>query len=105
MAHLGDPVEDLAWAYRALWSPERFVDLEDFVRAYEEFGGPKVTEQALRFYRIFAEAKFATISLRASRSFADGVSGNLRLADRAATVTASMKRCLAWIADNGEGRA
>ncbi|QRI79196.1 MULTISPECIES: phosphotransferase family protein [Rhodococcus] len=105
MAHLGDPVEDLAWAYRALWSPERFVDLEEFVRSYEEFGGPKVTEHALRFYRVFAEAKFATISLRASRSFADGVSGNLRLADRAATVTASMKRCLAWIADSGKGSA
>ncbi|MFZ2173746.1 MAG: phosphotransferase family protein [Rhodococcus sp. (in: high G+C Gram-positive bacteria)] len=105
MAHLGDPVEDLAWAYRALWSPEGFVGLEEFVRSYEEFGGPKVTEHALRFYRVFSEVKFATISLRASRSFADGVSGNLRLADRAATVTASLKRTLDWIADNGTGWA
>lgn len=105
MAHLGDPVEDLAWAYRALWSPEGFVGLEEFVRSYEEFGGPKVSEHALRFYRIFSEVKFATISLRASRSFADGVSVNLRLADRAATVTTSLKRGLNWIVDDGKGWA
>jgi len=101
MAHLGDPVEDLAWAYRPLWSPERFIGIDDFVRAYEAFGGPPVNPQSLRFYRIFSEVKFATISLKAARAFADGTTTNLRLADRAATVTASLTRCLEWIASDG----
>ncbi len=102
MAHLGDPVEDLAWAYRDLWSPQRFVPLQEFTRAYESFGGPPVAPRSLRFYRIFSEVKFATISLRAARAFADGVTGNLRLADRAATVTAALTRCLEWITADPE---
>jgi aminoglycoside phosphotransferase (APT) family kinase protein len=94
MVHLGDPVEDLAWVYRPLWSPERFLDLESFVHRYETFGGPAVDPDALVYHRIFAEVKFATISLRAARSFADGTTTNLRLADRAATVTPALT--LAW---------
>jgi len=42
MAHLGDPVEDLAWIYRSLWSPERHVPLDEFVRAYEAAAGAAV---------------------------------------------------------------
>jgi aminoglycoside phosphotransferase (APT) family kinase protein len=94
MVHLGDPVEDLAWAYRPLWSPARFVDLGSFVDRYQAFGGPAVDPNALLYHRILAEAKFATISLRAARAFADGATNNLRLADRAATVTRSLALAL-----------
>ena len=31
MVHLGDPLEDLAWAYRTRWSLEQFVPLDEFV--------------------------------------------------------------------------
>ncbi|MCW3010315.1 MAG: putative aminoglycoside phosphotransferase, partial [Solirubrobacterales bacterium] len=86
LAHLGDPVEDLAWAYRDFWSPARFVPLEDFVDAYAAAGGPRPRPAHLRYYRVFTEAKFATISLRAARAFHEGRTTNLRLADRAATV-------------------
>jgi aminoglycoside phosphotransferase (APT) family kinase protein len=94
MVHLGDPVEDLAWAYRTFWSPERFLDLAGFVHCYQEFGGPVVDLDALLYHRVFAEVKFATISLRAARMFVDGTTTNLRLADRAATVTASLALAL-----------
>jgi aminoglycoside phosphotransferase (APT) family kinase protein len=94
MVHLGDPVEDLAWVYRPLWSPERFLDLESFVHRYETSGGPAVDPDALVYHRILAEVKFATISVRAARAFADGTTTNLRLADRAATVTPALT--LAW---------
>jgi aminoglycoside phosphotransferase (APT) family kinase protein len=97
LAHLGDPVEDLAWAYRSFWSPKRFVSLEEFVAAYAEAGGPRPSPAHLRYYRVFTEAKFATISLRAARAFAEGRTNNLRLADRAATVTESLTHCLAWM--------
>lgn len=104
MVHLGDPVEDLAWVYRPLWSPERFLDLESFVHRYEAFGGPAVDPDALIYHRILAEVKFATISLRAARAFAEGTTTNLRLADRAATVTPALT--LAWeLLDRLDARA
>jgi aminoglycoside phosphotransferase (APT) family kinase protein len=99
MVHLGDPVEDLAWIYRPLWSPARFLDLGEFVRRYEEFGGPSVDRAALLYHRVLAEVKFATISVRAARAFADRVTTNLRLADRAATVTASLALALDLVAE------
>lgn len=98
MAHLGDPVEDLAWAYRALWSPERFVSLCEFVAAYEREAGVRVETHRLRWHRVFCEVKFATISLQAARSVVDGHSHNLRLIDRARTVAPALSRCLDWIA-------
>jgi aminoglycoside phosphotransferase (APT) family kinase protein len=97
MAHVGDPVEDLAWAYRALWSPRRFVPLEEFVAAYEAAGGPPVAAESLRWNRIFCEVRYATISLQAARSFLDGHSRNLRLIDRARTVPPAVRLCLEWI--------
>jgi aminoglycoside phosphotransferase (APT) family kinase protein len=97
MAHIGDPVEDLAWAYRGIWSPERFVSLDEFVNAYEAAAGVTVTAEALRWNRVFCEVKFATISLQAARSFVDGRSHNLRLIDRARTVIPSVRRCLEWV--------
>jgi aminoglycoside phosphotransferase (APT) family kinase protein len=97
MAHLGHPAEDLAWAYRALWSPERFVPLDEFVTAYTAAGGAAVDAGTLRWHRVFSEAKFATISLLGARSVVDGKSHNLRLIDRATTVVPALRRCLDWI--------
>jgi aminoglycoside phosphotransferase (APT) family kinase protein len=94
MVHLGDPAEDLAWIYRPLWSPHRFLDLGSFVRRYEEAGGPPVDPAALLYHRVLAEVKFAAISIRAARAFIDGATTNLRLADRAATVTTSLTLAL-----------
>jgi aminoglycoside phosphotransferase (APT) family kinase protein len=99
MAHIGDPGEDIAWAYRALWSPERFVSLEEFVAVYEAAGGARVPAEALRWHRVFGEVKFTVISLRASRSFADGATDNLRLIDRARTVIPALRRSLGWVAE------
>jgi aminoglycoside phosphotransferase (APT) family kinase protein len=97
MAHLGHPAEDLAWAYRDLWSPARFVPLEEFVAAYVEAGGAEIGADSLLWHRVFCEVKFATISLLAARSFADGTSQNLRLIDRTATVLPAVRRCLEWV--------
>ncbi|HVE23764.1 MAG TPA: phosphotransferase family protein [Sporichthya sp.] len=99
MAHLGDPAEDVAWAYRALWSPTRFVALDEFVAAYTEAGGAPIEAASLLWHRVFCELKFAAISLQAARSVVDGSSTNLRLADRARTVVPAVEACLSWIAD------
>jgi aminoglycoside phosphotransferase (APT) family kinase protein len=94
MVHLGDPAEDLGWIYRPLWSPQRLLDIHSFVRQYEEVGGPPVDPAVLLYHRAFAEVKFAAISIRAARAFIDGDTPNLRLADRAATVTTSLTLAL-----------
>lgn len=94
MCHLGDPVEDLAWSYRALWSPERSLRLDGFLDAYEAAGGARPEPAHLRWYQVFGEVKHSVISLTAGRSFADGGTLSLRHADRAATVPAFARRGL-----------
>ncbi|CAN5258218.1 phosphotransferase family protein [soil metagenome] len=103
MAHIGDPVEDIAWAYRALWSPERFVSAEDFVAEYERAGGPEISRRSLLYYRVFSEVKFATISLQAARAFIDGSSTSVRLLDRARTVIPALQRSLGWVRELSAG--
>ncbi len=98
MAHTGDPAEDLAWAYRTLWSPRRLVSITEFVAAYTEAGGASIDADSLRWHRVFSEAKFAAISLQAARSVLDGTSANLRLLDRARTVIPAVNLALGWIA-------
>jgi aminoglycoside phosphotransferase (APT) family kinase protein len=91
MAHIGDPAEDIAWIYRELWSPQKFVKLEDFVQLYKAKNGLDVGQKNIIFYQIFSEMKFATISLTASASVATAKSANLRHVDRAAKIP----QCLA----------
>lgn len=97
MVHLGDPVEDIAWAYRALWSPRTFLSLEEFVGRYTELSGIQVDPETLRFYRLLGEVKHSIISLTGARSFADARTRNLFLADRASTISAYLMQFLDWL--------
>ncbi len=97
MAHLGDPAEDIAWAYRALWTPEMHLPLDGFVARYHSAGGPAIRPENLLFYRLFGEIKHAVISLTAARSFADGRTNNLRLADRMTLALTCIKQFLDWL--------
>ena len=97
MAHLGDPVEDIAWAYRALWTPELHLSLDEFIAHYSASGGPPVDPETLRFYRLFGEIKHAVISLTAARSFADGRTSNLRLADRMTLALPCIRQFYDWL--------
>jgi aminoglycoside phosphotransferase (APT) family kinase protein len=97
MVHLGDPVEDIAWAYRSLWGPQAFLSLDEFVRRYTELSGIQVRPEALLFYRLLGEVKHSIISLTGARSFMDGRTRNLFLADRASTITTYLQQFLAWL--------
>ena len=92
MVHLGDPIEDLGWVYRALWSPERSLSFEEFITTYEQAADRPVDPAHLRWYQAFSEVKHAMISLTGARSFHDRASLNLRLADRAETLPAFLGR-------------
>ncbi len=91
MTHLGDPLEDLGWVYRSLWSPERSLPFDEFLAAYEAERGVTVDLEHLGWYRAFSEVKHSIISLTAARSFSDRLTHNLRHADRAETVPAFLQ--------------
>ena len=97
MAHLGDPMEDVAWAYRPLWSPERHLALEDFAALYTKSSGIPAPSENLRFYRLFSEIKHAVISLNAVRAFADGKASSLRMSDRMTMVPGLLKQFQDWV--------
>jgi aminoglycoside phosphotransferase (APT) family kinase protein len=97
MAHLGDPAEDIAWAYRSLWTPEMHLPLDAFVTRYHAASGPTIRPENLLFYRLFGEIKHTVISLTAARSFADGRTNNLRLADRMTLALPCIKQFLDWL--------
>lgn len=97
MAHIGDPAEDIAWIYRALWSPEKFLTLEEFLQIYEARIGRAICRRRMTYYRIFSEVKFATLSVVASASFANGKTDNFRLADRASKIGACLDHSFQWI--------
>jgi aminoglycoside phosphotransferase (APT) family kinase protein len=98
MVHLGDPVEDLGWVYRRIWTPERSLPFEEFLAAYEEEAGRRVEPDHLRWYQAFAEVKHSVISLHGARSFHDRRTANLRHADRAETVPAFLGRFFELVA-------
>jgi aminoglycoside phosphotransferase (APT) family kinase protein len=97
MVHLGDPVEDIAWAYRSLWGPQAFLSLDEFVARYTELSGIPVEPETLRFYRRLGEVKHSIISLTGARSFMDGRTRNLFLADRASTITSYLMQFMDWL--------
>jgi len=97
MVHLGDPVEDIAWAYRSLWGPQAFLSLDEFVKRYTDLSGIPVHPETLLFYRLLGEVKHSIISLTGARSFMDRGTRNLFLADRASTITSYLMQFLDWL--------
>jgi len=97
MVHLGDPAEDIAWAYRSLWGPQAFLSLDKFVKRYTELSGITVDPETLLFYRLLGEVKHSIISLTGARSFMDGRTRNLFLADRASTTASYLMQFLDWL--------
>jgi aminoglycoside phosphotransferase (APT) family kinase protein len=97
LAHVGDPAEDIAWMYRRLWSPQAFLPLDSALRLYAQAGGTGIAPERLLWYRVFSEARLATISLTAVRRFMDGHTGNLRHAGRVSMVNECLLAAIRWI--------
>ena len=104
--HLGDPLEDIAWAYRSIWTPEAFIPLEAFLARYRSITGMAVDPAHFHYYRLFNEIKHAMIALTGVRSYADGRTRNLRMADRLTEVIRYTSQFLDWLpANDAEGYA
>lgn len=78
MTHLGDPLEDVAWACIRPWrwlGDEKIgglMDRADFYRRYTEASGIEVNEDAVRFWEVLGNVKLAAIFITGARSFCDG---------------------------------
>jgi len=76
MTHLGDPIEDLAWATMMFWGRQELaaglMEREVFYRLYEQKSGHPIDRARLRFYQVLGDAKMAVICLTGIRDFIEG---------------------------------
>lgn len=83
MAHLGDPMEDIAWGALRYWRYAGdnkiggVIDRESYYAAYEAAGGDSVDRRSVRFWEILGNLKMAVISLTGARSFVTRRSNDL----------------------------
>lgn len=78
MAHLGDPLEDLAWALDPLWAhgdptrPAGLIARSDAIAAWEAASGLKADPAALSWWEIFASLKGLAIWISAGCEYTEG---------------------------------
>jgi aminoglycoside phosphotransferase (APT) family kinase protein len=78
MAHLGDPLEDLAWAMDPLWSNAAdprisgMVGYDDALAIWRRASGVEPDPQALAWWRLFASVKGQAIWISAAKEWRDG---------------------------------
>jgi aminoglycoside phosphotransferase (APT) family kinase protein len=89
LAHLGDPMEDLAyisinsWRFGNIDQPVGgFGQREDLFAGYEEAGGGKVDQEAVHFWEVFCTFKWGIICIVQGHAH---LSGSVRSVNRAAT--------------------
>jgi len=86
LAHRGDPHEDLGWLCVKAWrfgSPLPVGGIgvrEELFRAYEDGGGGAIVPDAVRFWEVFGNLKWAVICIAQARTFLDGGVPSLELA-------------------------
>jgi aminoglycoside phosphotransferase (APT) family kinase protein len=87
IAHVGHPMEDISWLCLRTW---RFgVDQlevgglcrrEEFLQQYENAGGPAVDRGTLHFWEVFANVRWAVITIAQTRNHLDGYIRDVELA-------------------------
>jgi len=80
MAHIGDPLEDIAWALDPFWSMARHLPEAEGLAIWEVASGMKVDNEALDWWRLFAPVKACGIWTTAEASFAEGRSSEMVIA-------------------------
>lgn len=69
MCHVGDPLEDVAWAINPMWTIERHLPLEEGLAIWQMVSGLKADPRALEWWRLFAAVKACAIWTNAEVSF------------------------------------
>jgi aminoglycoside phosphotransferase (APT) family kinase protein len=84
LVHLGDPIEDLGWAFLPQYRGGTslvcgLADEADFISRYEAQSGLKVDPASLKFYIVFSLMKLAFTHMAAARCFEDGLFNDMRM--------------------------
>ncbi len=84
LVHLGDPVEDLGWAFLPQYRGGTglvcgLASEQDFLARYEEQAGFSVDRKALQFYLVFSLLKLALTHMAAARCFENGEFNDMRM--------------------------
>jgi aminoglycoside phosphotransferase (APT) family kinase protein len=79
MAHIGDPLEDIAWAIDPMWPMTKYLPLEEGLAIWSAASGMAVDAQALDWWRLFSAFKASVLWLTAAKSFAEGKSKEMVL--------------------------
>lgn len=80
MCHIGDPLEDVAWALDGMWPMTRYFPLEEGLGIWEEASGTTIDRAALDWWRLFATVKASAIWATAEASIRDGTSHEMVVA-------------------------
>jgi aminoglycoside phosphotransferase (APT) family kinase protein len=79
MCHLGDPLEDIAWALDPMWSIGRNFDQERGLEIWQQVSGMTIDREALDWWRLFAAVKCSAIWTTAEKSVEEGTSREMVL--------------------------
>lgn len=84
LVHLGDPIEDLGWAFLPQYRGGTglvcgLASEDEFLRRYETLSGLTVAAQTLDFYIVFSLLKLAFAHMAAARCFEDGQFNDMRM--------------------------
>ena len=77
MCHLGDPLEDLAWAMTPLWGwpdanrPGKLIERDRAIKIWEKTSGLNVNPEAFAWWETFACVKGLAIWISSSREYND----------------------------------
>ncbi|TDJ12677.1 MAG: phosphotransferase family protein [Deltaproteobacteria bacterium] len=99
MAHLGDPLEDLAWSINPVWRWARdercggLAPREDAIRIWEQSCGLRADPDALRWWEVFSSVKGQGIWVSGAQEFSEGTNQDVILG------------LSSWIMGNAQDRA
>ena len=84
LVHLGDPVEDLGWAFLPQYRGGTplvcgLASEADFLARYQAQAGLPVDPASLRFYHVFSLLKLAFTHMAAARCFEQGLFNDMRM--------------------------
>ncbi|HEX7819680.1 MAG TPA: phosphotransferase family protein [Sphingobium sp.] len=80
MCHIGDPLEDVAWALNPMWPMTRYFPLEDGLALWEAASGLSIDRAALDWWRLFAAVKACAIWATGEHAFASGENRDMTVA-------------------------
>jgi aminoglycoside phosphotransferase (APT) family kinase protein len=77
MAHIGDPLEDLAWALDPLWAGDSglaagLLDFDEAVQLWQQASGRRFHADAFQWWSLFASLKGLAIWISSAKAYHDG---------------------------------